>query len=260
MSEPGGWWADTWAWISGFEAATEEHILTLTESAWIYPSVFGLSLTDAIVPVVPSESVVIATSTAWAQTGTPVIWLVWLAAMLGAWCGDQIAYTIGTFINVRRIPGMSSARGHALADWAEHALENRGVSFIIAARFVPGGRIAMNLTAGALRYPRRRFMGIDAVAAVIWATYGVALGLFAGSLFEGRLLFSVVVGVVGGVILGVIVDKALAKVGLEPPELPDLDDIPVRGKRKKPVKSGIAKAKRESKKATTSNPTKASRD
>ena len=251
MTESGGWWADAWAWISGFEDTTEEYILSLTESVWIYPSVYGLSLTDAIIPVVPSESVVIATATAWAQTGTPVIWIVWLAAMLGAWCGDQIAYTIGTFINVRRIPGMSSARGHAMADWAEQALEHRGVSFIIAARFVPGGRIAMNLTAGALRYPRRRFMGIDAVAAVIWATYGVALGLFAGSLFEGRLLLSVVVGVVGGVVLGVLVDKILSKIGLEPPELPDLDDIPVRGGRKK---------KRAPKTAPASKPTRAKRN
>ena len=182
------------------------------------------------------------------------------AAMVGAWCGDQIAYTIGTFINVRRIPGMSSARGHAMADWAEHALEHRGVSFIIAARFVPGGRIAMNLTAGALRYPRRRFMGIDAVAAVIWASYGVALGLFAGSLFEGRLLLSVVVGVIGGVILGVVVDKILAKVGLEPPELPDLDDIPVRGKRKKPAPSENVNAKRAPKPGSASKASKVKRD
>ncbi len=217
-----------WGWLSSLGTSAEAYVLGLSETIWIYVGVYALSVIDGIFPVVPSESVVIASATTWAQTGRPFVWFIWLAAAAGAWCGDQITYTVGTLVNVRRIPGMNSKRGRATLDWAEHALEHRGTSFIIAARFIPGGRVAVNLTAGALRFPRRRFMGVDAIAGAIWATWGVALGIFAGSIFQSNLWLSVAVGVAGGVLLGFLVDKILSRVGIEPPSLPDIDQLPER--------------------------------
>ena len=84
------------------------------------------------------------------------------------------------------------------------------------------GRIAVNLTAGALGYPVKRFMAITGIAAVIWASWGVALGTVAGSIFHDNLLLAVVVGVVGGVILGYLVDWTLSRLGLATPHLPDI--------------------------------------
>jgi hypothetical protein len=70
-------------------------------------------------------------------------------------------------------------------------------------------------------------MGVDAVAAVLWATYSVALGIWAGSLFHDNLLASIGVGIVGGVVLGFGVDKLLSLIGIDKPSLPDLaSEIP----------------------------------
>jgi membrane protein DedA with SNARE-associated domain len=51
-------------------------------------------------------------------------------------------------------------------------------------RFIPGGRTAVTLSAGTLRYPWRRFVVFDAIAAVGWAAYASLLGYFGGSAFE----------------------------------------------------------------------------
>lgn len=209
-------------WILHFSSTAEEYILALMDSLWIYPGVFLLTVIDGFFPVVPSESVIIATTSTWVAEGTPIIWIVWIAAAVGAWCGDQIAYLIGAKVDVRKWRIFRTARGRQSLDWAENALERRGATFIVAARFVPMGRFAVNVGAGALRYPHRRFMGMDAIGAGLWATYSILIGWFFGSMFEDNLLLSIIVGLIGGVAMGVVVEKILAKFGITEPELPDL--------------------------------------
>ena len=72
-------------------------------------------------------------------------------------------------------------------------------------------------------------MGIDAVGAAMWATYSIGLGVFAGSLLHDNLLASIGIGVVGGVILGYLVDLILSKVGVRPPAMVPVEDWPIEG-------------------------------
>ncbi|GIG54795.1 DedA family protein [Demequina activiva] len=210
-------------WILHFSSTVEEWVLELSESLWIYPGVFGVSLVDGVFPVVPSESVIIAVSTASYQTGSPILVLIFLCAAVGAWCGDQLAYAIGARFDVRQWRLFRRSRARRALDVAETQLERRGTTYIIAARFIPMGRVLVNLTAGALRYPHRRFMGVDALAVSIWAAWSVAVGTVAGAIFpEDNLVLSIIVGVVAGVVLGMLVDRILGWIGFESPELPDL--------------------------------------
>ena len=213
-----------WDWLIHFSSKAEELVLAWSESLWIYPGIFALSLIDGVFPAVPSESVVIATSVTAAAQGSPLLIGIFLVAAAGAWCGDQLAYLIGSKIDVRKMSLFRRERWRNSLDWAETQLESRGSAFIVAARFIPMGRVVVNLTAGALHYPHRRFMGIDAVAVSIWAAWGIGLGTIAASIFEGKLLLSIVVGIVGGTVLGLFVDKLLNKLGFGPAELPDLAD------------------------------------
>ncbi|WP_152649752.1 DedA family protein [Demequina oxidasica] len=211
-----------WDTITGFSGQLEEWILQLTDSLWIYPWMYILSVVDGFFPVVPSESVIIASATAWAQTGSPWLPGIWIAAATGAWCGDQIAYGIGRLFDVTKWKMFNTEKGKASLAWADSALEKRGSTFIIAARFIPMGRVIANISAGALRYPHRRFMGVDAIGALIWATYSVVLGIFTGSLFSDNLILSIVVGVVAGIVMGFVIDRVMQKIGFSPPEVPDL--------------------------------------
>jgi membrane protein DedA with SNARE-associated domain len=166
---------------------------------------------DGFFPPIPSESLVIALAAIAISGGEPNIWLLMLAAALGAFTGDQIAYQIGTKVKVRQLRVLSSARGQAAIDWAEHTLAKRGAAFIIAARYVPVGRVAVNMTAGAVGYPRRRFVGLTAIAAVTWATYAALIGIGAGAWLGEHMFVAVTVGVIGGIALGVVIDWVLRR-------------------------------------------------
>ena len=57
---------------------------------------------------------------------------------------------------------------------------------IVVCRFIPGGRTAVMLSCGIVRYDRRRFIIATAIAGVIWACYSFFLGRLGGKAFEDK--------------------------------------------------------------------------
>lgn len=174
-------------------------------SGWAYAIILALSLLDAILPVVPSEVSVITAGVV-ASTGGLNLPLVILAAALGAFLGDNAAYLIGYHLGPRaRQRFFRGKRSQKSFDWAERQLTTRGGELIAVARFIPGGRTAVTLSAGTLRYPWRRFVVFDVIAAVIWASYAALLGYFGGQAFEGAAWKGLIVALITGCALtGVI--------------------------------------------------------
>ncbi|NMR18913.1 DedA family protein [Cellulomonas fimi] len=189
----------------------QEWVLALGASPLVYVALYLFATIDGFFPPIPSESVVIALASLAVSTGAPNIALVGVAAACGAFTGDQIAYQIGRRVDVRRLRVLRGRRGQRSLDWAERTLERRGPSFILAARYVPVGRVAVNMTAGAVGYSRRRFVGLTAIAAVTWAIYSAAIGVGAGAWLADYPLLAIVVGVTGGVLIGLVVDWVLTR-------------------------------------------------
>jgi membrane-associated protein len=153
-------------------------------SGWAYAIIFVLALLDALVPVVPSESSVITAGVV-ASSGDLSVPMVVLAAAGGAWAGDNTAYLLGHRYGARiEARFFSGERGRKQVEWAERQLAERGGELILIGRFIPGGRTAVTLSAGTLRYPWRRFTLFDAAAALVWALYATLLGYFGGRAFE----------------------------------------------------------------------------
>jgi membrane-associated protein len=152
-----------------------------------YLLAFLLPAADAIIPAVPSETLVIALGVATAGSADPRIAVLVGLAALGAFCGDNVTYLLG-----RRFgPGIgrrvfAGRRGTARRVWAERTLRRFGARLIVICRFIPGGRTAVTLTCGMLGYPRRSFIPATAVAGVIWACYAFFLGRVGGRAFEDR--------------------------------------------------------------------------
>lgn len=191
--------------------AIEGWIPTLAESAWVFPVLAALAMIDGFFPPIPSESVVIALASLSVSHGSPNIVLIALAGALGAFAGDQIAYAIGSRVDVHRLRIFRTNRGRKALAWAEHALEHRGSSFILAARYIPIGRVAVNMSAGALGYPRRRFVGLTALAALTWGAYGAIVGAGAGLWLADHPVIAVGAGVVIGTLVGVGIDWVLRR-------------------------------------------------
>jgi membrane protein DedA with SNARE-associated domain len=66
------------------------------------------------------------------------------------------------------------------------SLQKYGMGLIVVCRFVPGGRTAVTLSCGIVRYDRRRFIIATAIAGTIWASYSFFAGRLGGKAFEDR--------------------------------------------------------------------------
>ena len=140
---------------------------------------------DAILPVLPGETVIIALGVTSAGSTDPRIALLVGCAAAGAFLGDNLCYFLGrrfSHATARRF--FTTAKGKRTRAWAERSLANYGPQLIIVCRFIPGGRTAVTLTCGLTGYPRRRFTAATAVAAVIWALYAFFIGRLGGRAFE----------------------------------------------------------------------------
>jgi membrane-associated protein len=142
---------------------------------------------DAVFPVLPSETAVIALGVATAGSADPRIALLVACAAAGAFLGDNLCYLLGRRFGPaveRRF--FASEKGARRRDWAERSLQRFGTQLIIVCRFIPGGRTAVTLSCGLVGYSRRRFVAATAVAAVIWACYAFFIGRLGGKAFEDR--------------------------------------------------------------------------
>jgi membrane-associated protein len=146
--------------------------------------IFAVAFFDSIVPIVPSETMVIIGGVA-AGRGDHFLVVVIAAGAIGAFLGDNGAYLIG-----RRMSGRIQRRAEQRPKlqrrlaWADEQIRTRGGLLLITARFIPGGRTALTVTSGITCQPRRWFMGWVGVAVVIWATYAAMLGYIGGQTFE----------------------------------------------------------------------------
>ena len=150
---------------------------------------------DALVPVLPSETAVIALGVATAGSTDPRIAVLVGLAALGAFLGDNAAYLVGRRFGPvvsRRV--FAGERGEHRRDWAQRSLTRYGTRIIVACRFIPGGRTAVTLTCGLIGYPRRSFVLGTALAGMLWASYAFLLGRIGGQAFEGRPWAGLLVG------------------------------------------------------------------
>jgi len=173
-----------------------------------YLIAFLLPCLDAIFPVLPGETVIIAFGVATAGSTDPRIFLIVLAAAAGAWAGDNLSYLIGWRFGpwaTRRFfaPG---TKGAARREWAERSLARFGVAVIIVCRFIPGGRTAVTLCCGLIRYSWRRFTVATAIAAQIWAWYAFLAGRLGGQAFEHQPLLGFVVAFGGALVVSGIIE------------------------------------------------------
>jgi membrane-associated protein len=171
-----------------------DRLTQLSASPLTYLAVLGVCALDAVLPIVPSETVVIAASVL-AARGELLIWLVAVAAAAGGFLGDVGSYLLG------RTAGAAAARrlfrgdkARRRLDWAGKALARHGAAIIVVARFVPGGRTATTFTAGTVHLPWPKFAAADAAGAILWAIYAAGLGYLGGETVERRPLHAVLFG------------------------------------------------------------------
>jgi membrane protein DedA with SNARE-associated domain len=155
-----------------------------SSSPWFYAIIFVIALLDSVLPIVPSETLVIIGGV---SAGLGELWLplVIICGVTGAFIGDNLSYLIGREASdwVMRRQTRTEKGAKRMAKVVEQVHE-RGGLLLVTARFIPGGRTALTLSCGVTRQPRRWFVGWVAVATVIWGNYAALLGFIGGKSFE----------------------------------------------------------------------------
>lgn len=185
-------------------------ILQAAASPWLYLVMFATAVIDGFFPPIPSETVLVAAAAVAASTGETNLPLLITVAAIGAMIGDNIAYAIGRSVGTTRFAWMRRPRVAAAFERAQRTLTRSGAPLILGARYIPVGRVAVNMSAGALGYPWRRFVPLSAVAGLTWALYSAGIGLVAGHWLEDQPLLSAVFGIAFALIIGVIIDRVAA--------------------------------------------------
>jgi membrane-associated protein len=164
---------DSFEWLEEFSA-----------SGWFLLIVLVIALLDSVVPVVPSETMVIIGGVAAGQ-GDQLLLLVIGAGAVGAFIGDNAAYLIGSrlssFVNRQ---ADERPKWRKRLEWAAEQIQVRGGPLLVTARFIPGGRTALTVSCGVTHQSQSWFMGWVTIAVLIWSTYAAVLGYFFGDNFD----------------------------------------------------------------------------
>ena len=175
----------------------------ISSNWWFLLVIVVIALLDSVVPIVPSETTVIIGGVAAGQ-GNQNIVLVIAAGAIGAFIGDNLAYTIGNRCKglVDRWADRKPER-RARLDGAARQIRKRGGLLLITARFIPGGRTLLTVSSGVTEQPRLWFAAWIAAATTVWASYAGLLGYFFGQRFEDDhaiafwLAFATALGITG---------------------------------------------------------------
>jgi membrane-associated protein len=162
---------------------------------------------DAVLPFLPSETILIAIGVVAADTHDPRTLVLFAFGVLSAWGGDNLSYLLGRRFGNRVVERyLRGERGERAVRWADRALAERAATLLILARFIPGGRTALTLVAGSRRYPWHRFRVYTAVAAALWGTYSAGLGYLGGRRFEDNSLLALGVALAAGLTITALIE------------------------------------------------------
>ncbi|MCR5130872.1 MAG: DedA family protein [Prevotella sp.] len=168
-----------------------QFILEHLNYGWIW---FLMLLESTVIPV-PSEFVV-PPAAYFAATGHLNVWLVILAATLGADCGATINYFAGRYLGRPIIYKFANSRwGHLCllnqekVEKSERYFNDHGVVATLTGRFVPVIRHLISIPAGMARMGYWKFLFYTTVGAGLWHCVLAALGWYLQSIVPQEQLY-----------------------------------------------------------------------
>jgi len=199
-------------WIGALQDSVTAWLLAMAASPWVFPVLFVLTVADAFLVILPSETAVTALGAIAASSGSPDLVLLVGVAWAGAVTGDASCYLIGRRIGTSRFRWMRRPRVARAIDRAGQSLEKRTAAAILTARYIPFARIAVNLVAGASGLPARRYLPITVLAGLAWAFWNVGIGAAVGRFLPDQPLLATLLSVVVAVVVGLTVDRLGASI------------------------------------------------
>ena len=159
---------------------------------WAYALCFLFVWFDAVIPIFPGETTLSAASTLAAE-GTLELGLVMLAGALGAIVGDSSLFWIARKSATKVQGQLDKAMENSKVRVAWDALDRSPGLMIVAGRYVPGMRFAVNASMGLSDIPYRRFLPWSVLGGALWSVYTCALAYKVATTLSGFPLASLVI-------------------------------------------------------------------
>ena len=160
-----------------------------------YGTILLLMLLESTVIPVPSEFVV-PPAAYFAASGHLNVWLVILAATLGADCGATINYFAGRYLGRPIIYRFANSRwGHLCllnqekVEKSERYFNRHGIVATLTGRFVPVIRHLISIPAGMARMGYWKFLLYTTIGAGLWHTILAALGWYMQAIVPQEQLY-----------------------------------------------------------------------
>ncbi|WP_354638967.1 VTT domain-containing protein [Kitasatospora camelliae] len=156
------------------------------DSPWLWAIVLVVAGLDALVPLMPSEATVVTVAVL-VGPDPPRLALLVLVAAAGAFGGDCLGHALGRRLGPAAVAALLRGEaGRRRYAWGRRMVERHAATLLLTARYLPGGRAAAGLATGALRFPLRRFLALDALGAALWALTSTAIGLLGAAAADGH--------------------------------------------------------------------------
>jgi membrane-associated protein len=162
-----------------------------------YLIIFAFVSFDAVIAILPSESLLTTASALAGQEGNGLtLWLIVLAGGLGAVIGDSLLYwlarTVGRNVLSRKL---EQAEKNEKVKAAADVLGQTAALLIIVGRFVAGVRFVVNVTMGLDRYPYPKFLLFSTIGGFVWSAYTCVFSFWIGTSLDGYPVLSIVTSV-----------------------------------------------------------------
>ncbi|MGN6744466.1 MAG: VTT domain-containing protein [Amnibacterium sp.] len=183
------------------------------------PFVFLLVAVDlaisALLVVLPTQVLLVALSTLLLARGSgpPALLLLLVSALIGTWTGDAAVFVLARRAGLGHHPWFHRGRIGRVRAALRTRFTADPAGVLLAARFLPLGRLATVLLAAETGMRPRRYLRMSLVAAGVWALACIALGGVAGAWAAAQPLLVTALAVVasfGLVALVHLVDRRAA--------------------------------------------------
>ena len=147
---------------------------------------------DAVIPIFPGETTLSAASTI-AANGGLTLGAIMVAGAVGAILGDTSLFWIARKSSAKMKPHLDKALENPKVRVAWESLDRSPSLLIVAGRYVPGPRFAVNASMGLSNIAYRRFFGWSVLSGVLWSVYTCALAYWVSTTLAGFPLASLII-------------------------------------------------------------------
>jgi membrane-associated protein len=177
-----------------------DHLGVLLHSPWLLPVLALMIAVDGPLPVLPSETVLMAAATlAFARHDWVAVAALFAVAVIGSLAGDLLVFWLAR--GSRRRIGLTGVE-NGISGWVDRHLLARPGYALVGARLLPGGRLVAGAASGRFGLALRRFLPWVLVSSAVWAGYILLFGLALGPVTGGSPTLCLVAGVAVAVLTG----------------------------------------------------------